>query len=226
MSERAKVAVAKPSGQELWIACASCNAVTSHKILTAVSSKDESEEGDIQVWEDYWTVQCQGCKHVSFCHESRCSEDLVLCADGSEELRRTRKLYPPRVPGRPQMRRVYELPHPLLEIYKETHSAFCNGLPILAGIGLRAIVEAVCMQKSSTGKDLKQKIDSLVSLGLITPEGARILHSLRFMGNKAAHEVKKHTEAEIDAAFDVIEILLQAVYVSPKRAAKLPPAPA
>jgi hypothetical protein len=226
LTERAKVAVEKPSGKELWIPCAYCNTVTSHKILTAVSSEDESEEGDIQVREDYWTVQCQGCKDVSFCHESRCSEDAVFLADGDAELRPTRKLYPARVQGRPRMRGVYELPHPLLEIYTETHSALCNGLPILAGIGLRAIVEAVCMQKSSTGKDLKQKIDSLASLGLITADGAKILHSLRFMGNKAAHEVKKHTETEIDAAFDVIEILLQGVYVSPKRAAKLPPAPA
>jgi hypothetical protein len=56
LTERAKVAVEKPSGKELWIPCAYCNTVTSHKILTAVSSEDESEEGDIQVREDYWTV--------------------------------------------------------------------------------------------------------------------------------------------------------------------------
>ena len=40
---------------------------------------------------------------------------------------------------------------------------------------------------------LAQKIGGLVTLNLITQTEADILHDLRFMGNKAAHEVKART---------------------------------
>lgn len=84
----------------------------------------------------------------------------------------------------------------------------------------------MCKEKSIAGRNLEVKINNLASRGLITPEAATILHSLRFMGNKAAHEIKAHNEAEMNAAFDVIEILLQSVYVLPRRARQLPdPAP-
>jgi hypothetical protein len=97
---------------------------------------------------------------------------------------------------------------------------------VLAGIGIRSIVEAVCTEKTATGHNLQQRIDALVTLGLITRDGATILHSLRFMGNAAAHEVTAHTESELDTAFDVVEHLLTTVYVLPHAAARLPRRPA
>jgi Domain of unknown function (DUF4145) len=42
--------------------------------------------------------------------------------------------------------------------------ALCSKLPILAGVGIRALIEAVCHDKSAQGSDLRKKIDSLVDL--------------------------------------------------------------
>ena len=53
---------------------------------------------------------------------------------------------------------------------------------------------------------------------------ATILHNLRFMGNAAAHEMKAHSIQEISTALDIVEILLQNVYVLPKLAEVLPAA--
>jgi hypothetical protein len=168
------------------------------------------------------TVQCQGCKAVSYCHEFRCSEDREYNEEtGKVEIQPTQKIYPSRIAGRPELDGSYELPHGLYRIYKETHAALCNKLTILAGIGIRAIVEAVCTEKSASGKDLAARINSLVTLGLTTPDGAKILHSLRIMGNKAAHEAKANSELELGIALDVIEHLLRGVYILPHRAAKL-----
>lgn len=52
-------------------------------------------------------------------------------------------------------------------------------------------------------------------------EGAKILHSLRIMGNQAAHKVKPHSEEDLRTAFDVVEHLLQGVYVLPAKASRL-----
>jgi hypothetical protein len=59
-------------------------------------------------------------------------------------------------------------------------------------------------------------------MGVLTNDGATILHSLRNMGNDAAHEVKPHREEELKVAFDVVENLLESVYLLPLKAKKLP----
>ena len=67
--------------------------------------------------------------------------------------------------------------------------------------------------RSSTLKQPRKSVQT-------TP--ATALHSLRFMGNAAAHEMKAHLQKELNAAFDVVEHLLYGVYVLPKQAAQLP----
>ncbi len=59
-------------------------------------------------------------------------------------------------------------------------------------------------------------------MGVLTTDGPSNLHCLRIMGNQAAHEVKPHSEADLSIAFDVVEHLLEGVYILPKKATKLP----
>jgi len=223
MSSRIKIRIEDASGKEIWIPCGECDRETCHKVLTWVATTDESPSGDVQVWNDYIIVECNGCKSLSFCHEYRCSEDTYYDNETeSEELVTTYKYYPSRMAGRQMMQESYLLPHGVYKIYEEAIGASCNKFQILTGAGIRSIVEAVCIDKGMTGKDLQDKIDGLASAGLITSDGAKILHNLRFMGNEAVHKLKAHSEEEIGAAFDVVEYLLTGVYVLPKKAAKLP----
>lgn len=223
MSERATYRVENPTDDELWIPCSQCGQVTCHRVMTRVASSDESENGEVQVWDWHEVVQCGGCRAVSFCHASQCSEDFDFDPrTGEQFLSVTKKLYPSRVAGRPLLRDAHYLPHGVYLIYQEAHGALSNDLRISAGFGIRAIVEAVCKDRSVDGKDLQKKIDALADDGDITSAGAKILHSLRFMGNEAVHEMKRHTDEEMSAAFDVIENLLQNVYIIPRHAERLP----
>ena len=120
------------------------------------------------------------------------------------------------------MASTYLLPFPLPNIYKETHAALVNQQPVLAGIGIRALVEAVCNDQAAQGKNLEQKIDGLMNMGLLTKDQAEFLHGLRILGNEAAHEVKPHKEDTLGAAMDVVEHLLKTVYILPVQAKKLP----
>ena len=133
----------------------------------------------------------------------------------------TTKLYPGRVAGRPLLDDYYMLPHGIVSIYKQTHEAISSGQSILAGIGLRAIVEAVCEEKKATGPNLLKRIDDLVGKGVVTQSGVDILHSIRLMGNASAHEVKPNTEEELTTALEVVEHLLLGVYIIPHKAQKL-----
>lgn len=100
-----------------------------------------------------------------------------------------------------------------------------QGLPVLTGIGIRAIVETVCKERGAKGRNLFKKINSLVTLNLITKLEARVLHDLRFMGNEAAHKVKAHKSDELNLAFDVVEHLLNTVYLLAEKTARLPKGP-
>jgi len=205
------------------IQCGSCESVTRHKVLAECKSHYQDDSGQVDFWFDHQIVQCQGCLTVSFCEASRCSEEWDYDPDtGQQFLPATRKLFPNRIAGRPVMRDAYSLPHGVYKIYTEAHGAMCADLVILTGLGIRAIVEAVCNDKEIRGRDLAVRIDALAQNGLITEEGAAILHSLRFMGNAAAHEMRAHAPKELNAAFSVVEHLLQTVYILPRYAADLP----
>lgn len=84
------------------------------------------------------------------------------------------------------------------------------------------MVEVVRKERKAPGRDLQQRIDGLVGKGDLTAADASILHSLRTMGNDAAHEVKAHSSDDLTTAFDVVEHLLMGIYILPAKASNLP----
>lgn len=222
------VDIRTPQEQEAWIPCDQCGRKTAHKILSVVVSKENrwrSENSDkikYQLWTYYQTVQCQGCKNISFRREVQATTnfDCDPNSDGMEHWKADR-FFPPRLLDRVQMKNSFLLPYEVYQIYVESYNALCNKLRIVAGMGIRAVIEAVCKEKSAKGRNLAEKIDSLMMMGIITKEETKILHDIRYLGNEAAHEVKVHTEEELKAAFDVLEHLLRGVYMLPKCAETL-----
>ena len=212
-----------PEASFVRIQCGRCDTDTRHKVLAETDTHWQDDDGQVDVWIQDQIVQCQGCLTVSFCQASKCSEEWEHDPNtGETYLPVTRKLFPNRIAGRSMMRDAYSLPHGVYKIYAEAHGALCAELQIMTGLGIRAIAEAVCKDKTVAGGNLAEKIDSLAKVGLITKAGATILHSLRFMGNAAAHEMRAHSQKELNAAFNVIEHLLQTVYIIPKQAEELP----
>jgi hypothetical protein len=207
-------------GKELQLACGQCNAVTYHQIEYSIFVTESSR--DITAWTDYQMVSCRGCRTVSFRTCSRNSEEDYFDPETHDvELVETEFLYPSRIAGQAPLGDAYFLPGRLSRIYTETHQALSSNSPILAGIGLRAIVETICNDRSAKGKDLAEKINDLVTQGVLTAEGARLLHALRVLGNEAAHEVKPHKTEDLTTALVVVEHTLQGVYIIPKKAAAL-----
>lgn len=220
MSRSASIKIVDPKKKESWAPCAECGKETAHEALTEVDLHDTSPDGDIQVWYQYYIVKCLGCKTVSFCEEHQCTEDLEYGPMGGD-LINFQKVYPGRIAGRPLLEDTYHLPYGIAKVYKQTHTALCDKISILAGIGLRAIVEAVCMERNAKGKNLNEKIDDLGTQGVLTKDGCDILHSIRLLGNESAHETTDNTEEELFSAFEVVEHLLKTVYIIPQKARKI-----
>ena len=70
--------------------------------------------------------------------------------------------------------------------------------------------------------NLETRIDALRDQNILTPEGARILHKTRFLGNRAAHEIERPNDQTLNAAMEVVEHTLKSVYILPKIAKRLP----
>jgi hypothetical protein len=210
----------KNKDKEYKLACRKCDGETYHKVLHSVHVHESEQE--IDVWQDYEIVYCQGCKEISFRSNTLCSEDISYDPEtGEQSLADNIELYPNRIAGRKQVKDMYLLPEQVLKIYKETHGSLCARLNILAGIGIRTLVETVCREKNSSGTTLENKIDDFVAKGILTKEGADTLHSTRLLGNRAAHEVIAASDAELDIAMDIVENLIKNVYIIPIKALKL-----
>ena len=153
---------------------------------------------------------------MSFRHLHCDSESYGSGPDGIEYFT-TEELFPGRVEGRRELADVHFIPSDVRRVYVETRRALANGQPVLAGIGIRAIIETVCREMDAKGKNLKLKISDLAGKGLLTGDGAAILQRLRSMGNLSAHKVKPHTPEQLALAMDVVEHLLQGAYIFPER---------
>lgn len=217
-------AINKTAGNALDISCIECKRKTKHKVLASVDSEGEEHCGGsnfVTYGGHRQIVQCQGCETISFRIATWNSEDYDVDEHtGSTVANESVTLFPSRNEGRVAVKDTYLLPETVQRIYGETISALNNGQRVLAGIGIRALVETICKDKNAPGANLARKIDGLIGQGVLTADGAAILHKIRTLGNDAAHEVKPHKPEQLSLALDVCEHLLNGVYLLPHYAEK------
>lgn len=223
MAEPVNQKTVMPSDEKIFLQCSECENSTRHQFLAKTEVHWQDDEAIVDLWETHLIIQCQGCMAISYLKETQFSEEWDIDPKTGEQYLPTKRYrYPEHIEGRDTLIETYLLPSKVQKIYEETQSSFNSKMNIMSGFGIRATIEAVCKDKGISGRNLKTKIDNLAKSGHITSEGATILHSLRFMGNKAAHEIKEHSIEELNAGIDVVEYLLKGVYVIPKLALKLP----
>ncbi len=212
-----RTTVKKIKDETRKVACSKCNRKTNHKVLTLVEHYWDAD-GDIQGYDIYETLSCMGCEEISFRLASTNSDDIDVIDENHWVHVETEELFPQRLIGRSPLDDQHLLPLKIRQIYKETHSALSSKLKILAGVGIGALIEAVCLEEKAKGHNLKEKIEDLVIQGVLTQKNADILHGTRFLRNRSVHEVEAAKDTELSIAFDIVENLLQTVYIIPKKA--------
>ena len=200
------------------VLCASCEKVTNHAILAKHDTTGDYYDGEIQWWRSYQIIQCLGCEAISFRDTSTCTEDYD---PQTGKLVETEHLYPDRTEGREPMQGHEKFPVRTRRIYLETLKALNSQSPILAAIGLRALIESICLEQKTKAKTLAKGIDELADIGLLSKKQAEFLHNHRFMGNQAAHEIVAPKPEHLVAAIDIAETLLKTIHVLPDMADQL-----
>jgi Domain of unknown function (DUF4145) len=206
------------SAKKLKVHCRVCKQPTSHEVLYCKESSGRVDEDDFHWWATHQLLSCLGCEAVTYRRVESNSESLDPETGDIEE---SESLYPDRAEGRLPIEGYEYFPSRTRKIYKETLKALGQDAVILAAIGLRTIIESVCLEQNVGTDSLSKGIEILAKDGLLTVHQASLLHALRFMGNEAAHEMSQPKVEELLAALDIAETLLKTVYVLPEVATRI-----
>lgn len=206
--------------EKVKVLCSDCKKETNHNVLVKHEAKGEFAGGDIQWEATYQTIQCGGCDDISFRITSKNSEDYDPHTGRPEEFE---QLFPERAQGRAPIDGYEDFPLKTRRVYSETLKALSNGMSLLAAIGLRALIESICLEKKVKGRNLSIKIDALITIGFLSKKQADFLHSHRFMGNVAAHKIEAPKTEHLFGALDIAETLLKTIYILPKTADQIKP---
>ncbi len=178
--------------------CNTCQRLTRHS-RRAVYSKTYVLDDDFDIQETWAIWECLGC-------------ETTLAIDSWMDDEPT--YYPPRSSGQAEKKEYENIPSQLDSIYAEIVQAFNNGSHILCAAGLRALLEAICVDRDPSlagpKKRLPQKIDTLKSN--VPDKIVDNLHSFRFLGGRALHELERPQPKELALAIEVIEDVLNVVY--------------
>lgn len=202
--------------------CSKCLIPTNQKVVEEKVLKYIEEETTWWEKTNYQIIQCMGCDTISF---------RQLYNDASQQQYKgdtdatTQELYPKRGIHSRNMKAYRNVPVDIKRIYLETIEAYNNNLSLLCGVGIRAIIEGICNDKGikfgvfkdAAGKEIRSeglngKIYGLASNGYLTSANAEVLHELRFLGNKAVHELTNPSIDDLHIAIDIIELVLDNIY--------------
>jgi hypothetical protein len=201
--------------KEIKTRCFNCESDTNQTILfkDSVLGPQEiigrNEEGDEsqslwQVAASIWTVsKCLGCEELNFKHILRTSPD-----------RESDKIFHfPFEHTRPAPSWVFKLPIKYLELLHEVYGCVNQNLFILALTGIRTVLDVFIADKVGDIGTFKQKLQRLVTDGIITSAKAKVLEATIDAGNAAAHRGFKPDEDTLFQILDIVEHLLQSEIV-------------
>ena len=187
--------------------CIRCKLDTNHIVHSEHLSQGDPD--GYHYVEKHQIVKCNGCDTLSFRKVFIDYENAWQYEDEFEA--------PTEIETYPQLRianidEVY-LPDIVGSIYSETCNAYSQGSLTLAGIGFRTTIEAICNDQNIPGNQLSNRITNLATRGLISKKDSIRLHSIRFLGNDAAHDIKKPRKNHLEAALIIVEHLITTVYI-------------
>ncbi len=227
----------KTKDQVMRVLCPDCKKDTRHVVLQSVEASGIEEYDDSFSFHwgaTYQVIQCRGCSNISFRSESSNSEDYNSY-DGKPQIYIS--LFPRRNKDTLQIKDFFYLPINLKRIYREIIDCYNNEIYTLCAAGLRAIIDGICFEEGIKegpvevmkkgvpviiySRNLEGKIAGLHERGILTKKNSDILHKHRVLGNEAVHALALSSKEELELAIQIVEHVLEDLYVIPQKAKEL-----
>lgn len=117
--------------------------------------------------------------------------------------------------GEREAKRFNHLDQTLNETYKEIITSFQQGLSIVCSMGVRALLEGICVLEGIDDKvawGLEKKIEHLNAASNIPESIITGLKNIKFVGDDAAHRLKPPERHILSMAIDLLESLMTHMY--------------
>ncbi len=212
------------------IFCNTCKLETNHVLIKSHERYLSSEQGEhfeLSEWADYpeallsenhntiylyqfWV--CRGCDTATLQESSSLK---MLVNETTKQAFWVYTFHPKRATDHFFIKNFIDMPPGLWVIYYELIQSFNAELLILTSIGLRALLEGICVDKGITDKDargLKGKLTELDKRQHLPSGIVKNLDSFKFIGDNAAHKLEAPTIQNLKLAIEVMEELLSFLY--------------
>lgn len=197
--------------------CSRCNQKTRHQVC---GNYEKTYRDDYICDAKYMIIECCGCGNTSFRYEFHDIEAGYPIRSSSVEeewyVPKTVDYYPKVLENHTKMDGIYNVPEIVRNAYQQSLAAFTEGANILAGLGFRSVIEAICNDQKITGRDLETRINKLCAQGIISKKDARLMHGVRFLGNDAAHEIKSPESHALRVVLTIVEHMIRSLYILEK----------
>lgn len=193
--------------------CDSCQQRTNHKVQASYKHVEAVTvlglNRIIHFNHDYTVIQCAGCDTISFLH--------IHPVDGDDAIY-YQYPQPAKLGDTPLFlneSEQWQLPEMIRGLYMEVVDAFKSNSNVLAGLGLRTLVEAICIHRKIPGRNLEVKIQNLQVKGFISSAELPILDKLRVIGNVSAHKIKSVKMDALNHAIQIVNHVIKSIYILP-----------
>lgn len=209
--------------------CNDCHGTTLHKLLKVAHDmgSEPCENGagpDEPTYYVSWHTihemfECCGCKSVVLRRTHHFSEwdypDV--------------RFFPPPV-SRIKPKWFYKIPHGLRSLLEEIYNSLDAGTTALPLMGARAVLDKVIVDKVGDVGTFTEKMKKLETQGFISQKNREVLDAALDAGSAAAHRGYAPKLTDAQTVMDIVENVLQSLYVLDKAAAEIkkstPPRPA
>lgn len=194
--------------------CNRCAGLTNHDVLNSVKKVeddtvvDHGHEFHIGWGDHYFFLQCRGCESVTTLHESWFSE--VCDYDGNPIIEKA--YYPPAI-SRPVPKWLRDIHSSEIQsLMQQIYRAFHNDSLSLAAMGVRAVIEAIMIEKVGDQNSFHANLKEFESKGFISKIQRTTLDTALDLGHATIHRAFSPDTKQIGLAMDILENLVHVLY--------------
>lgn len=213
------------------IFCNTCKVETKHNLISVHSryvSGDQIQHFELSEWAEspdfnemgscntvyqYQLWACRGCDTATL--QESCTHRMLINENDNRKSFWIYTFHPKRAAEQRVSKNFVSLPPNLWIIYYEIIDSFNSQAEILTAIGLRALLEGICIDKGITDKaawGLQAKLKALDQGQHLPSSVVKGLEGFKFIGDEAAHKLERPGMRNLSIAIDVMEDLLGFLY--------------
>ena len=160
-------------------------------------------------------LKCAGCGEIKLRVTSWFSEETDI--ENTPIIKEN--FYPPAISRRkPRWFNMLDYEWHITKLLNEIYTATYNGAKSLAAMGLRAVIEAVMIDKVGDNNSFAKNLEKFQSQGFVSRIQKESLLAALELGHASIHRGYEPSDDQVDTAIDIVEGLVHQLYVLPNDA--------